>query len=357
MKRILIIVHHRKQRSPGQRFRIEHYLPLLEEQGYEIIFSNILSEKDDRIFYSKGRYFSKLIIVFKSFFHRLKDLKIAKNCEFVFVYREAFMLGTTYFEKRFAKSGAKLIFDFDDAIWLNDTSAGNQKLSWLKKPSKTAKICKYSHLVITGNRYLANYALKYNSNVKIIPTTIDTHYHFKNMFSKKEKICIGWTGTQTTLKHFESAIAALKKIKKKYWDKVYFKIIADVEDWDNELGIKPVKWTKESEIKELEEFDIGIMPLPDNEWTRGKCGFKGLQCMSMGIPVVMSPVGINKEIISHGDNGFLCETEEEWITSLSAIINSPELREKIGRKARQTVIQKYSVEAWEEKAINTLTNF
>lgn len=344
-------MHHRKGRSPGQRFRIEHYLPFLEKQGFEIIFSNILSEKDDITFYSKGKYFGKLKIVIKSFFHRLKDIKIAKSCDYVFVYREAFMLGTTYFEKRFSKSGAKLIFDFDDAIWLNDTSAGNQNVSWLKRPSKTAKICKYSHFVITGNRYLADYALKYNSNVNVIPTAIDMNYHVRNNISKREKICIGWTGTQTTLKHFESAISALKKVKEKYGDKVYFKIVADVDEWENELGIKPVKWNKENEIKELEEFDIGIMPLPDNEWTRGKCGFKGLQCMSMGIPVVMSSVGINNEIIRHGKNGFLCNSEEEWITSLSSIIESPELREKIGEIGRHTVLNNYSVQAWKNQVL------
>lgn len=357
MKKVLAIVQHRKGRSPGQRFRFEHFIPLLENNGYEIIFSNIINEKDDEIFYSHGHYFSKLIIVIKSFMQRVRDIKTAKKCDLIFIYREAFMLGSTYFEKRLAKTGVPLIFDFDDSIWLNDTSDGNKNLSWLKKPGKTAKICSYASLVTVGNDYLANYARQYNKNVFILPTTINTNYHKYLSESKNdERICIGWTGTTTTLKHYDYAIPVLQKLKEKYSDKIYFKVIVNTEIWTKNLDVKLTKWSAENEIAELSEFDIGIMPLPDEDWSKGKCGFKGIQCMALGIPVVMSPVGVNNQIIESGRNGFLANDDTEWFDILCQLIENPELRSLIGAAGRKTVEDKYSVNFWNKKVLELFSN-
>ncbi len=350
MKKVLAIVQHRKGRSPGQRFRFEHYIKVLEENGYEIIFSNIISEKDDKTFYSHGKYFAKLMIVIKSFFHRCKDVRLAKKCDVVFIYREAYMLGTTYFEKRLSKLKTPVIFDFDDSIWLNDTSEGNQNLAWMKKPEKTSEICKYSDLVMVGNQYLADYAKQFNPNVVIIPTTINTDYHkFSPVDKPEDKICIGWTGTTTTVKHYETAIPVLKRLKEKYGDNVYFKVIVNHAEWNRDIDVKLSTWTRESEISELCEFDIGIMPLPDDEWSQGKCGFKGLQCMSLEMPVVMSPVGVNTEIVKHGVNGFLASTNDEWFEHLCSLIESTELRKKIGQEGRKTIEKDFSVNVWEKR--------
>ncbi len=344
---------HRKNRSPGQRFRIEQYLDILKENNYKIIYSHIISEKDDKIFYSKGKYFLKSFIVIKSFFIRLIDFFRSLNSDIVFIYREAFMLGTVFFEKIFKLSGAKIIFDFDDAIWLNDISEGNENLKWLKNPSKISKIIKLSDMVFAGNNYLLNYAEKFNNNVKIIPTTIDINYHKKIIKKNKDNvICIGWTGTSTTLKHFESAIQFLKKIKSKYQEKVKFKIIVDFQYKVDELNLISTEWNISTEINDLSEIDIGIMPLPDDDWSKGKCGFKGLQYMALEIPTVMSPIGINTEIIEDGINGFLAKTDKEWFEKLSLLIESKELREKLGKNGRKTIIEKYSVNSQKEKYID-----
>ena len=356
MPSILYIVPHRLNRSPGQRFRCEQYLTALEDAGFSISYSNIISEKDDQIFYSKGKYFKKTWILFSSFFHRLKDLGRAKKFDIVFIYREAFMLGTTFFEKRLRKRCERIVFDFDDAIWLNDTSQGNENLSWLKKPSKTGKIIELSDLVLAGNNYLAEYAKPFNPRIEIMPTTIDTNYHKK--ISKKEtsRICIGWTGTSTTLKHFETIVPFLRKIKEKYRDLVYFKIIVNFPYKLPELDIEATKWTLQNEIEDLSEFDIGIMPLPDDEWAKGKCGFKGLQYMSLEIPTIMSPVGVNTEIIQNGQNGFLASNEKEWIETLSSLVENPELRKQIGSAGRKTIEQKYSVNSYKDKYVQYFLN-
>ena len=162
------------------------------------------------------------------------------------------MLGTTIFEKLMSLSKAKIIYDFDDAIWLNDVSDGNENLKWLKKPGKTAKIIKYSDLIFAGNKYLSDYAKQFNHNVKIIPTTIDTNYHKKRNTNKRNtSICIGWTGTSTTLKHFETALPMLREIKQKYGDKIYFKLIVDFPYSVKDLNIKATQWNLETEIENL----------------------------------------------------------------------------------------------------------
>ncbi|MEK6616813.1 MAG: glycosyltransferase family 4 protein [Bacteroidota bacterium] len=355
MPKILFIGAHRLNRSPSQRFRFEQYFSFLERNGFECHLSYLLSEADDRIFYSEGNFIKKVSVVVKSFLRRRKDISKAKEYDIIFIQREAFMTGSVYFEKQLKKTGKKIVFDFDDAVWLPNVSEGNRKFEWMKNFAKTKTIIELSDSVIAGNNFLADYAGRFTKNTIVIPTTIDTSYHQKQVFSKDDvKICIGWTGSHTTIRHFEHAIPVLKKLKEKFPDKIYFKVIGDNTFENKELCIKGVLWKLENEISELSEFDIGIMPLPDDEWAKGKCGLKGLQYMSLEIPTVMSPVGVNNEIISDGVNGFLAGNESEWIEKISLLIENPEVRKKIGTEARKTVEDNYSVNSQKENYLNVL---
>ncbi|MFC2086277.1 glycosyltransferase family 4 protein [Bacteroidota bacterium] len=344
MRRILFIVPLYKGRSPSQRFRFEQYIDYFEENNYSCIISSLVTAKSDKLFYSKGKFLRKLLLLIGFIFIRLNDIRIAKKFDLVFIQREAFFLGTTFFEKQLAKR-AKIIFDFDDSIWLNNVSDANKNLNFLKKPSKTARIIKLSHMIFAGNQYLANYASQFSTNFKIIPTTIDTSYHKKNKLQKSDQICIGWTGTSTTLEYFNIILQALKEVYKNYHKKVYFKVIVDTDYVEPDLNLISAKWKLDTEIDDLSEIDIGIMPLPDDEWAKGKCGLKGLQYMALEIPTIMSPVGVNTEIIQDGINGFLASTDEEWTDKLSLLIDSLELRKKIGAAGRKTVLEKYSFES------------
>lgn len=266
------------------------------------------------------------------------------------------MTGSALFERIFSRSKAALVFDFDDAIWRLDISEGNKKLGFLKNPGKTAEIIALSDLVIAGNDYLADYARHHNSNVVVIPTVVDARKYPVTNYTDSGKVVIGWTGSHTTIKHFELAIPVLKLIKEKHQDKVEFRVLGDDSYYNSELNIRGEKWMADSEIKSLSGFHIGIMPLPDDEWSKGKCGLKGLQYMALGIPPVMSPVGVNKQIITHGVNGFLPSTDEEWFNYLSQLIGDPNLRKSVGIKARQTVQDKYSVEAVQPLLLSALNS-
>lgn len=356
MAKILFIAAHRPDRSPSQRFRFEQYFSFLRQNGFDYDFSYLITAQHDKIFYQPGNFFTKIYIFLQSVLKRWRDVVMSKNYDIVFVQREAFMTGSTFFEKQFSKR-SKLVFDFDDAIWHFDVSDANKKFGWLKNPGKTAKIISISDLVISGNQYLADYARHHNNKVIIIPTTINTSEYVKAASQKTdEKIYIGWSGSITTIKHFEYALPFLKQLKQKYGDKIGIKVIGDDSYVNNELGIKGLAWNMKDELRELSLFDIGIMPLPDDDWARGKCGLKGLQYMALEIPCVMSPVGVNTEIVSEGLNGFLAKTEEEWIEKISQLIESEELRKRIGIEARKTVVEKYSVDSQKEQYLSCLKN-
>jgi len=349
MQRIIFIGTHRLNRSPSQRFRFEQYFSLLQMHGFSCHLLPLLDEADDKIFYSKGNFMKKTGIAVRTFFKRKNDLKFIRENDIVFIQREAFMTGSLFFEKALKRKNVKMVYDFDDAIWLPNVSENNKKFEWLKNPSKTSALITLADMVIAGNQYLASYAKKFNHSVYVIPTTIDTSYHRKKNETDSKTVCIGWTGSHTTIRHYESAVPALKKLKQKYSDKIYFKVIGDAGYINTDLNIHGIEWFLKNELEQLSEIDIGIMPLPDNEWTRGKCGLKGLQYMALEIPSVMSPVGVNCEIVSDGVNGFLAKDENEWIEKVSVLIENPEVRKKIGEEARKTVEEKYSVNSQKEK--------
>lgn len=356
MKKILYIASHRADRAPGQRFRLEQYFEFLEQNGYHCELSYYISEKDDQFLYEKGHYAHKFLILTKAVIQRLKDLRRAGSYDALLIHREAFLLGSTFFERRFRKSKVKMIFDFDDSIFLPDTSDANQRLKWLKNPAKTGKIIAMSDMVFAGNAYLAQYASQFNKNVKIVPTTINTADMHKQpgLLKKDNAICIGWTGSITTIKHFELAVPVLKKLKEKYGSSISIKVIGDDRYENEELDIKGIAWSRENEIEELSALDIGIMPLPDDEWSKGKCGLKGLEYMALEIPPVMSRIGVNTEIIQDGVNGFLADGNEEWIQKIGLLIESAELRKKMGKEALKTVREKYSTDSQKAHYLNCL---
>lgn len=351
--RVLIIANQQPDCAPNQRFRFEQYLDFLNANGFHCEVSPLLSCNEAKLLYDRGHYFKKALLINRSFRLRKNDLKRINDYDFVFVSRESLMTGSFFFERKLKQINKPFIFDFDDAIWKIDVSPANRHFSWMKNPAKTSEIIRIATCVIAGNDYLAEFAGKFNPNTLIIPTTVDT-LRFTKTKPRKDSmpVVIGWSGSNTTIAHLKTILPVLKTIKKKYGDKVAFKVIGDEKFFCDSPTIKGEKWTSTDEVEKMNTFDIGIMPLPDNEWTKGKCGLKGLTYMACEIPSVMSPVGVNNDIIQHGENGFLAGSDQEWINTLGMLIESPELREKIGKAGRQTVIEKYSVEANKQKYLD-----
>lgn len=338
----MIIAAHRPNRSPSQRFRFEQYLHFLSQNGVDAHLSYLISARDDEALYSPGKFGHKFRILFKSYLKRWKDVLTCGRYDVVLIQREAIMTRTVLFE-RLLSWRRPVIYDFDDAIWKMDVSEANRKLSWMKNPSKTGRIIQLSKVVMAGNHYLRQYALQFSQQVVVVPTTVDTDI-FRPLPKKNDgRITIGWSGSKTTIKHFEMAVPVLEKIRQEYGDRVNIKVIGEPNYTNTSLGVTSIAWDSRTEVEELNSIDIGIMPLPDDEWAKGKCGLKGLTYMALEIPTVMSAVGVNTEIIQHGENGFLFSNDETFYALLKQLIADEDLRKRLGKNGRHTVVEKYSV--------------
>ncbi len=353
-KRLVIIAPYPFGEAPSQRFRFEQYLDFFEKEGYTIEFHPFLSDKTWKALYKKGTFFSKAFGMMGSFWRRFLLMFKLRSANVIFIHREASMIGPPIFEWIIAKIlRKKFIYDFDDAIWLPNFSDSNARFQRLKAYGKVKRAMKWAHVISAGNQYLLDFANQYNSNVRIIPTTIDLErVHTIPTNQRVEKPIIGWTGTHTTMGYLDELIPILEELEQTH--EFTFRVISNQAPEYELNSLEFVKWNKESEIQDLAQINIGVMPLLDTVWAQGKCGFKGLQYMALEIPAVMSPVGVNTSIVEHGKNGFLCSSPNEWKHTLIQLIESESLRTEIGKAGLETVKETYSVEANRVNYINLL---
>ena len=346
--RILFIVPYPLKRSPSQRFRFEQYFDELERNGFKYQVSPFLNAHNWLVFSKPGNYPQKMLAIAQGFFMRFVDLLRAPFFNFIFIHREAMPIGPPMFEfllKFILRK--KIIYDFDDAIWLTDKENEPLIEQVLKWRSKVKYICKWAHKISCSNEYLKRYASAFHEMVTYLPTTIDTELvHNPALYPPvTEKSCgitIGWTGSYSTLKYLKQVEGILTEIQQQYTE-VNFLVICDrkpallVPDWQF------LEWDPETEVEDLLNIDIGIMPLPDDEWTKGKGGFKCLQYMALKIPAVASNVGENARIVEPWTNGFLANTSADWKDALLRLIGDKNLRETLGANGRKKVQQSYSV--------------
>lgn len=344
-KKIYVLCPYPHGTAPSQRFRYEQYIDSLEKEGFSVEIYPFIDESGWNILYQKGLIFKKLLTMIRGCCRRMKLLFKMKKSDFIFVHREMAQFGPPVFEWITSKiMRRKYIYDFDDAIWLPNYSSSNARFHWIKCYWKVPFCIRWADKISVGNQYLADYAKKYNKNVMVIPTTIDMDNHHNHTIDfQNEKITIGWTGTHSTMHYLNELIPVIQRLEQEY--EFNFVVISNQQP-DFELKSLVYKqWNKETEIEDLCTFSIGVMPLQEDKWSQGKCGFKALQYMSLGIPSVVSPVGVNTEIIQNEKNGYLTSTEEENYNVLSRLIQDKELRKQIGLNGQKTVRERYSTTA------------
>jgi glycosyltransferase involved in cell wall biosynthesis len=342
--KVLAIVPSIYDTSPGQRYRIEQWEPLLGAAGVEITYSSFETAELQRILHQNGNTWQKIQGVLQNINRRRHETKSLAGFDLVYVFREAALLGPAWFERRIARSGIPMVFDFDDAIFVAYRSPSNGYLSYLKFPNKTGEICRLSAHVMAGNEYLADYARQFNERVTIIPTTIDTDkYQIAEKKSTPETLTIGWSGSFSTAQHLDTLRGVLQELAQQ--EKFRLRVIGAPSYELPGVETEVVKWRSETEVEDLRAIDIGVMPLPDDEWSKGKCGLKALQYMALGIPTICSPVGVNSTIIQDGENGFLADGKDEWIAKLKKLLHSADLRRRLGSAGRETVVNGYSAKS------------
>jgi glycosyltransferase involved in cell wall biosynthesis len=313
-----------------------------------------MSNRFYRIRYRSGALPQKIISVGWSVFKRLRDIQQAGEVDVIFLHREAFPFGGSFVEQAMARSGTPIVFDFDDAIYLHSFGESSGLARFLKRPEKTARIVELSTAVIAGNDTLKSYASQFNDNITVIPTPVDTD-HFRPAVDRRERrrVVIGWIGSSTTAPYLKMIEPALEAVARRY-PNIELRIVGGSYEPACLPSVSLRKWGLESELRDLHDFDIGIMPMPDTEWTQGKCGFKTLFYMSVGLPSVSSPVGVTTEIIQDGLNGYLATSREQWVEKLSALIEDATLRRKIGLAGRQTVEDRFSLKVQAPRLLDVL---
>ncbi len=351
--KILFWVPYPKE-GASNRYRVEQYLPYLEKEGIKYAIHSFWDSTSYRILYKKGHFAGKILSFLKGTVSRITDILLSGKYDIVFIHREALPIGGAIFESILFWLKKPVIFDFDDAIFLPSSSRYNNFIEKFKNPNKVADIIKRSSYVIAGNIYLSEFANCYNKNVSVIPTPIDTErYTAPESHSDKNVITVGWIGSITTVDFLYQVRDVFYVLTEKFPD-VRIKIVGGDFGASGIPNVISKPWSLEEEDQDLRSFDIGIMPMPDNSWTKGKCAFKAILYMSRGIPCVSSPVGVNKEIITDGVNGFLADSSGEWIDKISRLVTDAALRRSIGLAGRKTIEERYSVKVNAPKFIEII---
>jgi glycosyltransferase involved in cell wall biosynthesis len=354
--KILFLAPYPLKLSPSQRFRFEQYFSLLTSHGYHFHVQTFLDSHNWQFFFNKGKSLAKILALARGFARRFLILFTLHRYDRVLIHREAAPLGPPVFEWLIAKVWRKkIIYDFDDAIWLTDRKSESWALRVLKWRTKVGSICKWSYRVSCGNAYLSEFARQFNSRVVFNPTTVDTdNLHLPRKFNNSNALVIGWTGSHSTLKYLKEVEPVLQSIEERF-PNVNMLVIADKNPHLELARFDFKPWNPATETSDLAPIDIGIMPLPFDEWSKGKCGFKALQYMAMAIPTVASPVGVNTKIIDHNLNGFLANGADEWRESLIRLIEDSDLRARLGQAARLKVVQHYSVSSNSDNFLSLFT--
>jgi glycosyltransferase involved in cell wall biosynthesis len=358
-KSILVICPYPENIAAGQRFRFEQYLPVLAANQYSVTVAPFLDMQTTHVLYKKGHYLQKIIGVLLGFIRRSFLMFSIYKYDTVFLYRAASPLGPPIFEYILFKVGIRTIYDFDDAIYLDYSSPANKIVSFAKCPWKVSYICRNVNCISVSVPYLATWARSLNRNVRLVPTSIDLQYHHPLLRRNKTpsgRLCIGWTGSHSTAKYLEIVRPALAILSCKFdFD---FVVICDVDpDFSALPNYRFIKWQLETEIADLSQIDIGIMPSPNGEWEMGKAGFKAIQYSGIEAVSVVSATGSGHDVVIHGKTGYVVEnTTTAWVEALSILLTQSEKREKMGTEARNYIDLHYSVRANTERFLSLFSN-
>jgi glycosyltransferase involved in cell wall biosynthesis len=347
MLRALVVANKAPGVAPGQRFRIEQWEPHLRDRhGITLEYAAFESPALTRVLYESGKVAEKAFLLLRDALRRRSVVESARRHDVVVLYREAALIGPPLYEWLIARTRVPIVFDFDDAIWTaprRTAVSANDAFRALKFSGKTAKICELATVVTVGNQYLAAWARTHNERVHVVPTSIDlAAYPVQPALAASEPFTVVWSGTFSTLAHLETARAALEGLARRR--PVRLHVICDRPFEPPIAGVEThfIPWKAADEARAIGTAHVGIMPMPDDEFARGKCGCKALQYMAAGRPAVVSPVGVNTDIVRHRENGLLARSTEEWIDALDELASSEALRDRIAAAGRATVEAGYS---------------
>ena len=335
----------------SSRYRSYQYVEAVESAGHSVKISPLFADSYLLQKYAKGN--ASFTVIFHSFTRRIWSVASVPRGALVFIEYELLPYCPALLERWLAWRGCRMVIDYDDALFHQyDT----HQFKWVRLllGGKIASVMGMSSTVVAGNNYLANYATQAKANrVCVIPTVIDfLKYSLKCVNDESQIFTIGWIGTPSTARYLNEIAPALKEVCKNRRARVC--LIGSGPINLSGVPVELIDWREDTEIEDIRRFDVGIMPLPDEPWARGKCGFKLIQYMACGLPVVASPVGVNSEIVENKVNGFLATSTNEWVDALNVLLDSVETRRKMGAAGRQRVQEKYCLTVTATKLLEVL---
>lgn len=336
----------------SSRYRTFQYLSHIKRAGVNCEVSPLFG--DNYLFsrYKKGH--GSALDMFSAFLRRLLSILKAYHADLIVIEYELFPYFPAIFERILKWSGCHYVVDYDDALFHQYDQHRNAIVRTLMR-NKIATVMQYADLVVAGNTYLADYAHRAEAKrVEIMPTVVDLDLYPLPAVEAPEQspFVIGWIGSLSTAQYLQEISQALAEACED--GGVLVRVIGAGVIELQDVPVSIVPWDGATEVATMQTFDVGIMPLPENSWTRGKCGFKLIQYMACGLPVVASPVGANCEIVEHGMNGFLAQTDKEWVQAIFTLRDNPELRKKMGQAGRRKVEEHYSLQVTSPRYVDLM---
>ena len=344
-KKILFLSPYPFGKAASQRLKYEQYFSHLEANGFVLETSSFVDLDFWEIIYKPGFILRKFTGTLRGYIRRFFDLFRLSQYDIIYIHLWATPLGPPLFEWIIRKLSKKIVYDIDDMIYKSEGSAMNNLVHMLKGKNKSIALMKYADHVITCTPDLNEFARQFCAHCTDISSTLDTERMFPvNSYSNEKPPVIGWTGTHSTVPYLYLLTSAFQQLAKERTFKL--RVIGNFKFHMEGVDYEYLDWSKEEEAKQLQGMDIGVYPLPTDAWVMGKSGLKALTYMTFALPVVATNVGaaINR-VITDNVNGFLVKSEEEWIEKLKYLIDHPDERARLGKNARQTVLDNFSVEA------------
>lgn len=345
-RRVLILCNYSGGFAPGQRFRFEQYLGVLRSAGIETTVAPFFAPWVWPILFEPGNMLWKFWAVLQGFASRFLLLFWVKKYDHVFIHLEAAPVGPPVIEWGLFALGCKVTYDIDDAIFISRTSQANRLAAPLRWRSKVPYISRRSHCVTACNPFLTEWARERNGRVVLLPTTIDPTYHKRTRRRiNGARPVIGWTGGRSNLSYLSIVIPVLEQLQETH--EFTFRVICDLPPPVHRLKhYEFIRWSLDTEIQDLESFDIGLMPVPDGLWEKGKVGFKAIQYGALETVAVVSYVASGSEVVTDGKTGFLVANDAaEWHRVLVWLLDNPGSWDRFGAAAREYIVSKYSVPA------------
>jgi len=354
---ILVLCPYPKGEAAGQRLKYEQYFPSWEKEGFNVEVSEYMDKDLWEIVYEKGYFYRKLLGIVKGHLRRFRDLFLIRKFNIVYIFQWTTPFGIGLYDFLIRALSKKIIFDVEDFVVLQNTIEENPNpiLRFIRSKKKTMYLIKNSDYVISSSPSLNTFCKNFNKNnlSSFISSSVDTDRFIpSNNYKNDHKVTIGWTGTFGSKSYLDKLRDVFFELDKVCDFKLKF--ITNFDYKISGLDIEVIKWNKKNEVRDLQSLDIGVYPLEDSQWVKGKSGLKAIQYMAFGIPTVASDLGINSEIISHGKNGLLVKNDKDWFEALKKLVEEPELRKTLGLAARKKAVEKYSLSAIESEYLDIL---